>query len=352
IEAKEECQKIQIPYMSVKTSGIYILVFIDRENQIYVMGPACTDGVTFKQRMDFLHQFKISDDNFNIATWPLAEALNNMILLYMIITGENVDENEILSASRLDEEYLHLDSKTDVYEIQEFTPEKQHMAYQDELNWQSRIEKGTVREDEEVMTPQNIEKLEQIGILAKENSQKQYEYMAVTSTCLASRAAIRGGVNAQEVYELSERFLQKISKCSNTMEYLQIHRQVAVEFSKRVQMVKERQGSDLVNQCKNYIARHRKEKFELERLAEALAKNPSYLSRKFSEETGMTMQDFAMEVKLEAVENLLKYSDATIADIAEYLHFHSQSYLAEKFRKQYGMSPSEYRKKNQIHDNE
>lgn len=39
-----------------------------------------------------------------------------------------------------------------------------------------------------------------------------------------------------------------------------------------------------------------------------------------------------------------------VGPIAEYLCFPSQSYFAERFRKQYGMTPREYRRENQIID--
>lgn len=56
------------------------------------------------------------------------------------------------------------------------------------------------------------------------------------------------------------------------------------------------------------------------------------------------------QVRLEAAANMLRFSEEQIGAIAEYLCFPSQSYFTERFRKQYGMTPGEYRKENQIID--
>ena len=174
--------------------------------------------------------------------------------------------------------------------------------------------------------------------------------MAVTSTCLASRAAIRGGVNAYEAYRTSEMFLQKISRCTNVMEMLQIHMEISETFSNMVRVVKENRSSDCVEQCKDYIARHRTRKFSLNDLAKTVGKNPSYLSRVFSEQTGMTMQEYALNTRLEAAANILQYSNESVGGISEYLNFPSQSYFGEKFKKKYGVTPAEFRRKNKIRD--
>ena len=174
--------------------------------------------------------------------------------------------------------------------------------------------------------------------------------MAVTACCLASRAAIRGGVNAYEAYQLSEMFLQRISHSTNVMEILQIHMEISRAFAEKVCLVKENRNYDCVEQCKDYIARHRTKKFSLEDVAAAVGKNPSYLSRVFSEQTGMTMQDYALNTRLEAAANILRYSDTGIGDVAEYLSFPSQSYFGERFKKKYGVTPATYRKQHKIRD--
>lgn len=85
-------------------------------------------------------------------------------------------------------------------------------------------------------------------------------------------------------------------------------------------------------------------------MAKDLGLSRSYLSRHFSEQTGITLQDYVLQTRLEAAANMLRFSEEQIGAIAEYLCFPSQSYFAERFRKQYGMTPGEYRKEMQVVD--
>ena len=348
-EMRQKTAQKEIPVIHMDEDGIYYLAFADKEENLYLFGPASVEKLSFAQQIAYRKRHHVKNQNYMVPRVSLACSLNGVALVYYMLTGVQVTEQEIMQASELQQTQ---EPASDIakYQIRNEAEQKPHLAYQDELKWVAQIENGTLDIKENRMTPENLAKLEQIGTLASENSLKQFEYMAVTSTILASRAAIRGGANTYEVYQMSEVFLQKIAKCKNVMEMLQIHSQVAGEFANQVRLAKENRSHDCVEQCKDYIARHRTKKFSLEDVAEAVGKNPSYLSRVFSEQTGMTMQEYALNVRLEAAANLLRHSNEGIGEIAEYLSFPSQSYFGERFKKKYGITPAAYRKQHKIRD--
>ena len=72
--------------------------------------------------------------------------------------------------------------------------------------------------------------------------------------------------------------------------------------------------------------------------------NPDYLSHLFSTSENITMIEYIRQEKVRRGENLLKYSDYRVQDIAFYLGFSSQSHFARIFQKTTGMNPNEYRK--------
>jgi len=347
---KEKCKYIDIPVIHMEEDGIYYISFVDNEERFFIFGPVAAEELSFAQQVAYRKRHHVPNQKYQIPKVSFAKALNGVALVYYMLTGQEVTEQEIMKQSQISAEISVNPAEMMSYEIQNTTEEKQHLAYQDEIRWIMSIENGTLEPKEARMTPENMEKVEQIGTLAKSNSLKQFEYMVVTACCLASRAAIRGGVNAYEAYRTSEMFLQRISVCTNVMEMLQIHMEISNTFAQMVRDVKENRGFDCVEQCKDYIARHRTKKFSLSDVAEAVGKNPSYLSRIFSEQTGMTMQDYALNVRLEAAANILQYSSESIGNVAEYLNFPSQSYFGERFRKKYGVTPAEYRKSHKIRD--
>ncbi len=85
------------------------------------------------------------------------------------------------------------------------------------------------------------------------------------------------------------------------------------------------------------------EKLTLSSVASRVYLNPSYLSRKFYEETGMGFADFLNTYRLEAAKKMLT-GDTTLsmAAIAEKSGFNSQNYFSSMFRKKYGISPSKF----------
>ncbi len=64
----------------------------------------------------------------------------------------------------------------------------------------------------------------------------------------------------------------------------------------------------------------------------------------------MTIQEYTKRQRLEAAANMLIYSDKSVGDIAEYLHFSSQSYFGVCFKDIYDMTPAKYREKHRVID--
>lgn len=347
---KKKSKSADMPIIYMEEDGIYYLAFRDLEENLFIFGPASTDTLSFAQQMSYRKRHHVSAQKYQVPKVSFAKSLNGVALVYYMLTNRQVTEDAIMKRSEVEKDVNVAPADMLIYEIKNTTEEKQHLAYQDELRWTMSIENGTLEKREHRITPETLENMERIGTLADSNSIKQVEYMAVTSSCLASRAAIRGGVNAYDAYRTSEMFLQKISQCTNVMEMLKIHLEISETFSNMVREAKKNRNSDCVEQCRDYIARHRTRKFSLNDVAEAVGKNPSYLSRVFSEQMGMTMQEYALNVRLEAAANILQYSNESIGGIAEYLSFPSQSYFGEKFKKKYGTTPAEFRKRNKIRD--
>lgn len=71
----------------------------------------------------------------------------------------------------------------------------------------------------------------------------------------------------------------------------------------------------------------------------------SYLSRTFKRETGVILQEFINDVRVERAANLLIYSEESLPGIAEYVNFPSQSYFGKIFKQKMNMTPKQYRER-------
>lgn len=70
----------------------------------------------------------------------------------------------------------------------------------------------------------------------------------------------------------------------------------------------------------------------------------SYITRLFREQTGYSVMNYYQNQKIAEAQRLISEGDLTFTQIAEMLYFHSIHYFSNAFKKQIGMSPTEYRK--------
>ncbi len=88
------------------------------------------------------------------------------------------------------------------------------------------------------------------------------------------------------------------------------------------------------------------ETISTEELARSLYMGRSYLSTKFHSETGIKLNDFILQQKMEEAKRLLRYTDRSAAAVGEYLAFSSPAHFTRVFKKHVGLTPNEYREKS------
>ena len=86
------------------------------------------------------------------------------------------------------------------------------------------------------------------------------------------------------------------------------------------------------------------EQFKVQHLAGELNMSPSQLNRKFQALLDQTAVQFIIAVRLQHAAELLKHKNKTIAEISYEVGYNDQAYFTRVFKKQFGMSPSEFRK--------
>lgn len=86
------------------------------------------------------------------------------------------------------------------------------------------------------------------------------------------------------------------------------------------------------------------EKFTISDLAACAGYTEYYLSRKFKEEIGVSLNNYINIAKVERAKLLLTITDDSIQEITDRLHFCSRSYFSEAFRKFTGTSPAKYKR--------
>lgn len=178
------------------------------------------------------------------------------------------------------------------------------------------------------------------------NRFRKFEYTTVASITLCTRAAIEGGLLPDDAYDIGEAMFQRLENAKTINELHDIMELTAVILAREVHKTKSSKSSYVLEQCKNYISRNIFNRIYLNEIAQYVGVNPSYLSRFFSEKERITIQKYIQREKARIACNLLKHSDRTIAEIAQYMGFQSQSSFSKMFKQWEYLSPLEYRNQN------
>jgi two-component system response regulator YesN len=99
----------------------------------------------------------------------------------------------------------------------------------------------------------------------------------------------------------------------------------------------------LMEAVQDYIDDNYMYDVNLTMIAERYNYNPSYFSEMFKAKVGKTFIQYLTDIRMTHAARLLEETKLSLWEIAELIGFSNASYFSTKFRRMYGMSPSEYR---------
>lgn len=191
-----------------------------------------------------------------------------------------------------------------------------------------------------------------VGIIANDNL-RQLKNMFIVTVTLASRAAMKGGLNPNIAYSLSNTYFQQVERLANPDAIISLTIQVQEDYCRRVAgSITPPVSDNFIYQVISHVHNNTNKKITVENVAEQLGFSTTYLSRKFKKELGFGLNAFIRRCKLEESRHLLAYTNKSISQISTYLCFSSQSHYQRAFKEQYGLTPNDYKKScmpNHIH---
>ncbi|MBO6155419.1 MAG: AraC family transcriptional regulator [Lachnospiraceae bacterium] len=166
----------------------------------------------------------------------------------------------------------------------------------------------------------------------------------ISTATLVSRAAIDGGLFAEEALTLSDKYIQHAEKYDNYEQIMNLQFNMIMDFASRVQEITYgKRYNKFVRSITSYVREHLTEEINIDNMADELFISRSYLSSKFKKETGITLSQYIQEQRIKKAQELLKSSNKSILEISTFLGFSSQGYFQNVFKKIVGMTPREYR---------
>ncbi|WP_424769235.1 response regulator [Paenibacillus sp. sgz302251] len=99
----------------------------------------------------------------------------------------------------------------------------------------------------------------------------------------------------------------------------------------------------LVKEMMRYVSRNYDKPIGLSEAAEHVSMTPSYLSKVFKDEMGMTFTKWLNQLRVEEAKRLLKHTWLKTYEIAEKVGYHDYKYFSLVFKRHTGYSPRDYR---------
>lgn len=106
---------------------------------------------------------------------------------------------------------------------------------------------------------------------------------------------------------------------------------------------KESMESHLITSIKEYVTENYEIPFKISDVCRKLGYSKSYLCKIFREQTGKTMADYAIQVKIKHAKRLIRENTLNFSQISDKLSFDNPQYFSRVFKRITKMSPSEFK---------
>lgn len=103
-----------------------------------------------------------------------------------------------------------------------------------------------------------------------------------------------------------------------------------------------------IEKIQKYIQSNIHTQINLSSIAAIVNYNETYVSRLFKQHTGIKISDYILQERLAKAKQLLSTTEQNINTIAENCGFDSIHYFSYTFKKNLGVSPSDYRRNSKV----
>ena len=154
------------------------------------------------------------------------------------------------------------------------------------------------------------------------------------------------GVKSEELRRL---YFKKTDKTESAKEFLLCCREITEELDAMVSECRHNEDSR-IEEMKEYIKTHYKERLELADLAEEFSFNYHYISSYFNQHMQEGFSGYLNMVRIEKSCQLLKDSSMPISAVSMEVGYSDHGYYCRIFKKLKGETPSQYRRKSRTEE--
>lgn len=160
-----------------------------------------------------------------------------------------------------------------------------------------------------------------------------------------SRSVVESGAALHDTLDINAALVESIVRSEATEDIAVYALKGVQQYMDCMRKTGHIRNLQVVNQVKQYIRENIYANLSLEVIAHSVYLNPSYLSKLFKDNQGITVMDYVTKVRLEEAKKLLENPQYNINEISTRLGYADASYFSKVFRRYAGVSPRQFRQK-------
>lgn len=150
-------------------------------------------------------------------------------------------------------------------------------------------------------------------------------------------------LSLREVRKIEEEYYFSLDLVDSIDALYDEYEKMAADLTATIwEKLEESHYSPVVKECCVFVKDHVYDRIKVADVAEAVHFSTSYVSHRFQEEVGMTLENYIRMLKIRE-SRLLLHSNMPIAAIAATLGFSSQSHFTVAFKKETDLTPKQFR---------
>lgn len=144
-------------------------------------------------------------------------------------------------------------------------------------------------------------------------------------------------------FESRQDYLPTVYSCEDIEELKQWFIEKVSSASRNVYTRKEQGSETVIEKARKYIMAQFNKDISLDDVSREVDISPYYFSKVFKEETGQNFIEYLTELRIERAKDLLTNSNLSIKEICIESGYADPNYFSRIFRKNVGVTPTEYR---------
>ena len=318
-----------------------------------IIGPVYNGRISATTVQSYMEECAIPSTQKNAASSILEAAPNVSLLeffdkaayLYYCVDGEILDPAIYFDLME-DRENLSVGCNVAQTMMERKETETYHNTYQWEQMFYERIRQGDPEQLEAFLLQDAAARLNR-GTMAETPLRQAKNIFIGCITKIGMMSAIPAGMDVELTYQLIDSYVLDCERASTIPEIDRLYMTAAMDFCRRISETHiPNDVSREVYACMCYIHNHINVPISLDDVAASIGRSVSYTGNLFKKETGKTLGTYIAECRLDEARSLLHYTEMTLAEISSYLCFSSQSYFQNVFKKEYGVTPMQYRRQH------